>query len=177
MKIDLNAFIQSKKGKDFVVTDIGSGHGLMLKEIKEKFSENNPKTVSMDLKDFTAPQNKSFIDELILGDVLEAEIPKSDLIFSTVSLSFIGHPDFMVNKIAEALKPGGLAIIGTTNESVTSPFGLKNFSSFLDQLIDGKIKLPNCRIKGKKTIETQYYLAGEEKPVNSYTIAIYKNKK
>jgi len=47
----------------------------------------------------------------IFGDVLKKPFPKSDIIFSTFSLGYIGNTGFMAKKVADALKEDGIAVL------------------------------------------------------------------
>ncbi len=105
--------------------------------------------------------------ELMAGDALKANLPKSDLMLAIWGLGYVGHPDYMARKIANALKPGGVALLHFNlyrlNES-GNLIGLKNWSAFLDKLIDKKENLSGCEVKGYKVpddIKKINYTRGE----------------
>ncbi len=88
-------------------------------------------------------------DEKIAGDALREPIPKSDLILSNWTLGYVGHPDYMTRKIAQALKPGGMAVLHF-NSFLSEGKQVPRFSNFLDLLVQGKIIIPNCEVKAVK---------------------------
>lgn len=107
--VDLDQEISKKINATAI--EIGTGHGNVIAYLKLHCSKNIGKTISMDLQSSLSEDARKHIDEEILGDVLKEPIPKADFIFSNWTLGYVGHPDYMTRKIAEALKPNGIALL------------------------------------------------------------------
>jgi ubiquinone/menaquinone biosynthesis C-methylase UbiE len=117
--------------KHATVLEIGVGNGYLLKDVKERFRQNVIQTIGVDITDeFIQADTRKFIDRMIVGDALRLPFPKADVIISVYTLSYIGHPDYMLKKIAEALKPGGEAFLHLS----TAPYSSLLYSGYLNRV-------------------------------------------
>lgn len=89
----------------------------------------------------------------VFGDALKKRFPKSDVIYSTFSLAYIGNIGFLVKKAANALNQDGIAVlhVNTRGEIPRGPkkgqFGnlLKDPAKLRRNLI--LLQMPNCDIR------------------------------
>lgn len=152
-----------------VATEIGAGRANTLVALRDGFgkAKRNAVTFNIDVAGSRIFQALRGI-RLLKGDALriasKAKIPKSDLIISIWALEYIGHPDYMARKIAEALKPGGVAVLhfGIANPFSLESMELNNWSPYLDNLARGKEKLSGCEAKVYVVPEDdEYFMRGD----------------
>ena len=103
----LEEFIDHKfpEGRQVNVLDIGCGNAGALGELKAKLGKR-VHCMGLDFVDFQAG-----VDEKIIGNALEIELPKADFIISFRALHEIGHVKEMLQKIAQALLAQGKAVL------------------------------------------------------------------
>lgn len=115
---NLDAFL--RKRKNAIVFEIGCGRGVLLTNFRERYKNNIAKTVGLDLYNFVIHKhNKQHINELLTGDARVVRFPKSDLIVSQWTAGYIRNTNFLLKKIENALKPGGVALIHFNCEGVS----------------------------------------------------------
>ncbi len=129
-----------KNVKDgFIITDLGCSTAQTLIEISKK-SDKNLKLIGMDnsLAMIKRAKNKSKaygVDiEFILGDILEEEIPLSDVIISNYTLQFIRplKREKLVKKIHSSLKEDGFLIVSEKIISEDKKLNLQLIEEYYD---------------------------------------------
>lgn len=137
---------RAKLGMETGVLEIGCGEGHALDDLK-RLGGNHVKTYGIDLEPWTKWHARG-IDNYIQGDALKVKFPKADFIFSFYALGYIGHPNLMVEKIAEALKSGGKAVLHFNTRwggyQTLLPGAEKYFDGLRQQ---GITRTPNTRVK------------------------------
>jgi len=122
-----------------VITDLGCSTAQTLIEISKK-SDKNLKLIGMDnsLAMIKRAKNKSKaygVDiEFILGDILEEEIPLSDVIISNYTLQFIRplKREKLVKKIHSSLKEDGFLIVSEKIISEDKKLNLQLIEEYYD---------------------------------------------
>lgn len=100
----------------FSVLEIGCGWGIALREIKQALY-GKAVTYGIDIRS-KKYLRRGHVDHYIEGDALTVQFPKADMIFSVVTLGYVGHPHVIVEKVADALNPNGIAILNFNRTGV-----------------------------------------------------------
>jgi len=106
---DLDGFMAGKRKA--VVFEIGCGGGNLLAGLKGRYHNNIGRVIGLSMHNDVGKAASALIDELRVGDALVAGFPKADVIVSQMSLGYIRDPNFLLKKIENALKPGGVALL------------------------------------------------------------------
>ena len=127
-----------------------------------------------------SPENKRFFDELIEGDALSEPFPRADVILSQYALGCIGHPDFMLRKVAEALLPGGEAFLHL-NTHEKRGFGKlimkeHHYENLLHKVSTGKLGLKGVEVKFVRAEEIYSRDELSKRRVRAKDIFIYMRK-
>lgn len=139
------------RGGSPVVTEIGGGRGNAIKQLTDETRKCGINIVAHNIA--------------LPNDALRVAFPKSDLILSQWALGYVGHPDFMTRKIADTLKPGGVALLHFNSRGALQQFDSYGYekkvkSPFLDRLVSRREKLENCKVvahKLKENVESGLY--------------------
>lgn len=140
---DMVVFLKNvAKAHKPIVTEIGGGKGNTIKDLTTDMRKENIDIITRNIE--------------LPKDALKVTFPKSHLILSQWALGYIGHPNFMTRKIAEALEPGGIALLHFNKKHLNrsgNEVDLENWSPFLDRLVKAKERLENCKVRGYKLRE------------------------
>ncbi len=104
---NLDAFLRKKKNA--IVFEIGCGRGLLLAGLRQRYKKNIAKTVGLDIYNYVL--KKDNLDELLIGDARVVRFPKADLVVSQWTAGYIRNTNFLLKKIENVLRPGGVALI------------------------------------------------------------------
>jgi len=107
------------------VLEIGFGAGEFGAQLKRKYGKRVGSLVGVDVsKKHLGLLRRRLFDKVIKGDALRVPFPRADMIVSMYSLGYVGHPDFMLKKISNALLPGGEAFLHLNNTNRYLHIGL-----------------------------------------------------
>ncbi|MFA4824823.1 MAG: methyltransferase domain-containing protein [Methanoregula sp.] len=122
----ISDYIKLHPKEKIIITDIGGATGYCIREINAKIGFYHPTYYYIDSSEDMLIQAKREccgIDNIhyIFGDLIDIELPHSDIVLAVFTLQFIPIPlrKHCLEKIYSALPPGGLFFL---SEKVCSPY-------------------------------------------------------